>query len=218
MRGFQGANPLRAHRELVKRATYRLLLACGLLQACGDDGSVNPGTGDAPGPGGDARGADAPGGVGEPAELAGITLAHNQVRAAVQTPTPIPSLQWDPDLAAYAKAYTMMCIDTQPPSGLVDHNPARSGVAGYGYIGENIYASSGQASGADAVASWAEEKVNYDPASGDCTGGICGHYTQVVWRTTTHVGCALYTCPGLRFSGTVLCNYGPGGNSGGKAY
>ena len=112
----------------------------------------------------------------------------------------------------------MMCIDNSPPTGLVDHNPARQNVAGYAYIGENIYASSGQASGLDAVDVWAEEKANYDPASGNCTGGVCGHYTQVVWRTTTHVGCALYDCPGLRYSGTVLCNYGPGGNSGGKAY
>ena len=91
--------------------------------------------------------ADVPGGVGEPPELMGMTLYHNQVRAAVDTTGvaggPLPPLQWDPNLAMYAATWAAMCNDTDH-NGLVDHNPNRTNVAGYQYIGENIYASGGQ--------------------------------------------------------------------------
>jgi hypothetical protein len=97
------------------------------------------------------------------------------------------------------------------PSGLVDHNDKRS--EGHsGYVGENIYGSSGTATGPAAVSSWASESANYNYNSNQCTG-VCGHYTQLVWRETLRVGCALHRCAGLTYAGTVVCNYGPGGNS-----
>jgi pathogenesis-related protein 1 len=166
----------------------------------GDDGSVPP--------------ADVPGGVGEPAELQGITLFHNQARAMVQTATPLPSLQWEPALAATAAAWVATCQDTDQPIGLLDHNPNRSDGHPY-YVGENIFASSGQASAQQAVDLWVAEKANYDYATNTCNG-TCGHYTQVVWRDTLYLGCALGNCPGLQFSSTIVCDYGPGGNIGGQ--
>lgn len=192
------------------------MLACVMCCAC-DAGSAAV---DAPaGNHSDGAGADVPGGIGEPAELAGMTLAHNQVRAAVATATPLPPLQWDPALASYAAAWVAMCQDTQAPTGLVDHDPNRTNVAGYSYIGENIYASSGAATAQDAVTNWAAEGTSYDYASNTCAGGaICGHYTQIVWRATTHVGCALHNCAGLQFPSTIVCDYGPGGNDGNKPY
>jgi hypothetical protein len=33
-----------------------------------------------------------------------------------------------------------------------------------------------------------------------------------------NLGCALVNCPGLKYPSTVLCMYGPGGNSGGAPY
>ncbi|MEO7138026.1 MAG: CAP domain-containing protein [Gemmatimonadales bacterium] len=47
---------------------------------------------------------------------------------------------------------------------------------------------------------------------------MCGHYTQLVWRATREVGCALNSCPGPAFPNSIVCNYGPGGNSGGPPY
>jgi len=183
-------------------------LACA---ACGDDGGAA--ITDAPRGGGDGAPADVPGGVGEPANLMGITLAHNQVRAMVQTGTPLPALTWSPALAATAAAWVALCTDTMAPTGLVDHNAGRSTGHPY-YVGENIYASSGTATGQQAVTSWASEGANYNYATGTCTGGTCGHYTQVVWRDTLEVGCALGTCPQLQFKSTIVCDYGPGGNIG----
>ena len=159
---------------------------------------------------GDDDGPEIPGGQGEPPELAGITLAHNQARAQVQTDAPLPFLTWSPALAATAAAWVAQCRDRDAPTGLVDHNPDRSAGHPY-YVGENIFASSGGATGGAAVASWVDEAKSYDYASNSCSG-VCGHYTQVVWRDTTEVGCALGSCPGLRFSSTIVCDYGPGGN------
>jgi pathogenesis-related protein 1 len=195
-----------------------IIHALTLLAACGGDDTTMMMTGD----GGSGGSADAPGAMNEPAGLVGITAAHNQVRAAVDTSGisggALPPMQWDPALAAHAQAYTEMCRDTDG-NGLVDHSSTqyRSNVAGYTYVGENIFASSSaMASAQQAVQVWAAEKANFTYPSG-CSG-VCGHYTQIVWRSSVNVGCAIHTCSSLQYKGTILCMYGPGGNSGGAPY
>lgn len=148
--------------------------------------------------------------AGEPPGLSGITRVHNQVRAQVQTATPLPALQWEPALAATAAAWAARCVDQTAPTGLIDHNPDRSRGHPY-YVGENIYGSSGKATAQAAVHVWAAEAQNYNYARNTCKV-VCGHYTQIVWRTTLKVGCALHVCPGLKTGHSIVCNYGPGGN------
>lgn len=165
------------------------LAACALSVACSD---------------GEAQSDAGPSGEAEPTDLVGTLAAHNQVRQTVG----LPALTWDPMLAATAKAWATKCKDSDG-DGLVDHNPDRG--SGSTYVGENIYGSSGSASGPAAVNAWAAEAANYNYSSNTCTG-VCGHYTQLVWRETTRVGCALHSCAGLRYSATVVCDYAPGGN------
>ena len=152
--------------------------------------------------------------TGEPPELAGITEAHNVVRRGVGA----PDLVWDPDLAVVAKTWADKCIDNTPPAGLIDHNDGRSD--NYpGYVGENIYAHSGTARGPAAVQAWADEVADYDYASDTCApNAVCGHYTQLVWAASLRLGCGLANCAGLRFPSTIVCNYSPGGNTGGRPY
>jgi len=148
---------------------------------------------------------DAGGYSGEPAELAGITEAHNRLRAEVG----VPGLKWNAQLAELATEFVADC-EFQHSS-----TDERSNVAGFSYVGENLYMSSFQPTGQQVSDAWGEEKQNYDPASGQCSSGVCGHYTQQVWRKTTDLGCAMKQCS----SGyLVSCEYGPGGNSGGAAY
>jgi hypothetical protein len=179
-----------------------------LLASCGggDDAS------------GDDAGADGPpGGVGEPAALMGITLAHNQVRAGVSTSDPLPPLEWDPALAATAAAWVAMCRDQQGPMGLIDHNPNASMGHPY-YVGENVYGTSGAArpdTAQQAVTSWASESTSYNYANNTCSG-VCGHYTQIVWRASRKLGCAIGDCPSLTYRTSLVCNYGPGGNVNGQ--
>jgi pathogenesis-related protein 1 len=162
--------------------------------------------------GGDSK-SSPDGALSEPAALAGILKAHNDARATVG----VGPMTWDPQLAGIAQAWVDRCVDSNG-DGLIEHNADRS--KGYPtYVGENIYASSGTANGPDAVSSWVDEGKDYDYASDTCAAGkVCGHYTQVVWRASVKLGCAINKCAGLKFSSTIVCDYGPGGNSGGKPY
>lgn len=179
-------------------------LCASLCASCGDDGGAG-GDGDAGihlTPGSPA--------AGEPAGLSGITDLHNQARAmVVPTPSPaIPALTWSDTVAAAAAAWADTCT---------------YGHSGNSY-GENIYASAGFTPDAlDVVSSWVSEAADYDYDSNRCSGD-CGHYTQVVWRDTAQVGCAIKQCStGSPFGGfsdwtIVVCDYSPPGNYGGRPY
>ncbi|KAL5560875.1 hypothetical protein UlMin_030622 [Ulmus minor] len=121
--------------------------------------------------------------------------AHNSARDEVG----VGHLTWDDTVAAYAQNYA------NQRQG--DCNLVHSG----GPYGENIAWSSGDLSGTDAVGLWVGEKADYDYNSNTCAAGkVCGHYTQVVWRNSVHVGCAKVRCNN---GGTFIgCNYDPPGN------
>jgi pathogenesis-related protein 1 len=89
--------------------------------------------------------------------------------------------------------------------------------------GQNIYAAA-QSMGfpptaaSDAEPAWAAEAADYDYGTNTCSG-VCGHYTQIVWRSTTHFGCGITNCttnspfgPGFPNWTIVVCNYKPAGN------
>ncbi len=62
------------------------------------------------------------------------------------------------------------------------------------------------------VDSWGSEKADYSYKSNRCTPGkMCGHYTQVVWRTTQKVGCAMAVCKDTQQQ-IWVCQYQPAGN------
>lgn len=155
------------------------LVMCFVLAACGDDGGGSS--------------------AGEPAELSGITDAHNRVRADVS----VDPLSWNSELAALAESFIADCAFMHSTQA------DRSDKAGFEYIGENLYMSGGfMPTGADVSDSWASEKADYDYANNSCAT-VCGHYTQQVWATTTDLGCAMKQCGNGYL---VSCEYGPGGN------
>jgi pathogenesis-related protein 1 len=190
----------------MKRVVGAAMLA---LVACGSDATSRTDGG--------SDMSDVPGGVGEPANLAGITQFHNEVRAATGASPALPPMQWDPDLAAYAEAWVKQCKDGGDPiTGLVDHNPALTNVAGYAVIGENIFGSGMTATARIAVDTWAAEKENYRYPQG--CDSFCGHYLQIVWRTSVNLGCAANVCKNLTYGNTIVCNYGPGASGTGLPY
>jgi hypothetical protein len=156
-----------------------------------------------------------------------ILSAQNAVRAdpnlantAVGTnPQPAPSpalapLSWSAEVASRAQAYADGCVFA--------HDERALHALGYG---ENLAATAppGAYGATDVVQRaemWAGEAQFYDYASNTCpTGQQCGHYTQLVWRGSTVVGCGVQTCTtnsplGASFPTWQLwvCDYAPPGN------
>jgi len=130
-----------------------------------------------------------------PVSLARVMLdAHNAVRARVG----VPPLIWSAALAEAAQDWADYLIAT----GAFFHSPDNR-------YGENLYAISGGAAAPNEVVSaWAGEAAQYDIRSNACTG-VCGHYTQIVWRTTRELGCALATDVERE---VWVCEYNPPGN------
>ncbi|MCI5224143.1 MAG: SCP-like extracellular, partial [Candidatus Electrothrix sp. AR4] len=59
------------------------------------------------------------------------------------------------------------------------------------------------------VDAWGNEITDYDYSDNSCHS-VCGHYTQVVWKTTMEVGCGMATCNDK--SQIWVCQYTPQGN------
>jgi uncharacterized protein YkwD len=121
--------------------------------------------------------------------------AHNKVRAAHCA----PPLTWSTKLEAVAQKWA----DTLKAKGCVF---GHSGDATYG---ENLAAgTAGALDPESTVAMWYDEiKLYKFPAGGFSMQ--TGHFTQVVWTTTTQVGCGHVTCNG---NDIYVCNYDPAGN------
>jgi hypothetical protein len=146
----------------------------------------------------------------EPAEMTGMLLEHNRARSSVPgTSDPPPPLKWDSCMQAGAAAHARKC------------RFAHASKSERGGAGENIYANGtpGRVTAEQVAQTWASERYVYQYPSGVCTGNMCGHYTQMVWRDTRNLGCAVQVCNAgnpLPSSGPWefwVCRYDPAGNS-----
>ena len=142
-------------------------------------------------------------------EQTDMVTAHNTWRAEVGT----PPLKWSATLADSAQAWADKLKATQ------GCKMVHSQTAG---VGENLYWASAimYSTGATAVQpvtstqvtnSWGNEKKGYTYATNTCAAGkVCGHYTQVVWKSTTDVGCGKAICADK--TQVWACQYTPAGN------
>jgi pathogenesis-related protein 1 len=130
--------------------------------------------------------------------------AHNRHRAEVSPAAdpPLPPVRWSDELAATARAWAKRCV--------FEHRQSD--------YGENLGAGTDRIDPAAMVAGWASESAHFDHRRNRCASGkVCGHYTQVVWRNSTAIGCAIERCNGGGpFGGGEwylwVCNYSPSGN------
>ncbi|KAH9581223.1 GLIPR1-like protein 1, variant 2 [Schistosoma haematobium] len=118
----------------------------------------------------------------------------------------LPDLKWDNELASKAKDLANECY--------FHHNDVNLPHK-WEYVGQNI---AGYQTIEQAFDAWKDEYKEYNYYSMSCYG-VCGHYTQLVWQNTTHVGCGITNCTGnygFPYGLSVVCNYGPGGNYEGR--
>jgi uncharacterized protein YkwD len=170
----------------------------------GGPGGGAAGGGAAGDPGGGASGGGAAGepgaGAAMPAMAQALLAEHNAARAEHCA----PPLTWSPKLAAVAQGWAEHLRDA---NCAFEHSGTE--------FGENLAAGSvGMLDAHAIVGMWVDERGQYDFAHGDFSMQT-GHFTQVVWRGTTQVGCGSATCNGMD---VWVCNYDPAGNvSGGYA-
>ena len=144
---------------------------------------------------------------GATGELAGRLLAaHNRERALVGH----PPLAWDPYLAASAASYGPALASL----GRLVHSPreTRPGQR------ENLAkAWHGTLTPEQLVDLWSREKRMLQPGLFPAVSRTgqwedVAHYTQMVWPTTTRVGCAVFAADW----DYLICRYSPPGNKDGK--
>ena len=136
-----------------------------------------------------------------------LLVAHNRERVAVR----LPPLRWDAARAASAAAYAPRLAAL----GRLEHSPrsARPGQS------ENLWmGTAGHYSPEQMVGYWAQEKAWFRPGifpNVSTTGDWMdvSHYSQMIWPTTTHVGCALHRARGQDY---LVCRYSPRGNQDGR--
>ncbi|CAI7856172.1 unnamed protein product [Closterium sp. NIES-53] len=156
----------------------------------------------------------------------------NNARASVSAtavPRPsaaLPNLTWSDTLAGSAQAWAAeeagsVCAGPVDAFGstlsLWSQQPGSAyGVSWYAF--ESAAASPAGSTPSDAITAWLYEKAFYDPARNQCSDtDDCEDYRQIVWRTTTAVGCGMVTCteanapiPTALF--VLLCYFDPPGN------
>lgn len=144
-----------------------------------------------------------------------ILSYHETIRANAFGNVAETKLTWDNKLEQVAQNWANQCRWM--------HNAGRNAdyvaQGGSGYIGENLafYTYPSSYTPLDMLRSWANEKNDFTYPNGCAPGKICGHYTQMVWKSTSRIGCGLATCPslaGIPYANTrlLVCNYAPAGN------
>lgn len=128
-----------------------------------------------------------------------ILSYHNQVRSSVN----VPPLTWSKELAQHATDWSAKLA---AQGCAMDHSQDSD-------YGENLFMGSSSLNHeavVEAAKAWESEKINY---SGERLKKAylsqAGHYTQMVWRSTTQLGCAKASCGENLI---IVCNYNPAGN------
>jgi hypothetical protein len=135
-----------------------------------------------------------------------MLVAHNVARAAVGA----PPLKWNPVLQEHA---TARAVEIARLRQLI-HAPRE----GRGTERENILSAPIGYSPNQMMNLWSRESSHFKaglfPEVSDTGNWMdVAHYTQMVWPTTTEIGCGFAAGGGFNW---LVCRYDPGGNKDGK--
>ncbi|KAA0197020.1 GLIPR1 protein 1 [Fasciolopsis buskii] len=115
----------------------------------------------------------------------------------------MPDLVYDQGIADKAQSWADNCT-----VGHDTYNDRKTDT--FATVGQNF---AGNTDFSSAFDSWFAEYPYYNFDANTCAASkTCGHYTQVVWAQTTHIGCAFTECPNTAqfpYGKSIVCNYGP---------
>ncbi|WIA39843.1 hypothetical protein OEZ86_013292 [Tetradesmus obliquus] len=149
-----------------------------------------------------------------PAKFQFIVAEHNKMRAEHG----VGPLMWDDTLAQSAAIITNQCNFSHDPTLPVGENLAAA-----------IRSSITEEEALErAITSWNGEEALYDYSKPGFDGAT-GHFTQVVWKDSTNIGCATTFCNGnfwvepafgitSKVAWMTVCHYLPPGNAGGPDF
>ncbi|XP_057680477.1 cysteine-rich secretory protein LCCL domain-containing 1-like [Corythoichthys intestinalis] len=148
---------------------------------------------------------------------------HNKLRGQVYPQASnMEYMEWDTELERTAEEWAETCLWEHGPAGLLPQ------------IGQNLGAHWGRYRPPTShVQAWYDEVKDYSfPYPQECnpycpfrcSGPVCTHYTQLVWATSSRIGCAVNLCYNMNVWGQnwakavyLVCNYSPKGNWWGHA-
>ncbi|XP_060247940.1 C-type lectin domain family 18 member C isoform X2 [Meriones unguiculatus] len=138
-----------------------------------------------------------------------ILSVHNRLRSQVQPPAAnMQRLDWSENLAQLAQTRAALCGATATPNlaSTPQHTPQ---------VGWNVQLlPAGSASFVEAINLWFAEGLQYRHRDAECAhNATCIHYTQLVWATSSQLGCGRHLCfVDQKAMEAFVCAYSPGGN------
>uniref|UniRef100_A0A8C1CF87 Cysteine rich secretory protein LCCL domain containing 1 n=1 Tax=Cyprinus carpio carpio TaxID=630221 RepID=A0A8C1CF87_CYPCA len=151
-------------------------------------------------------------------DMQAILDLHNKLRGQVYPPASnMEYMVWDTELERSAQEWAETCLWEHGPAGLLPQ------------IGQNLGVHWGRYRPPTShVQAWYDEVKDYSfPYPQECnphcpfrcSGPVCTHYTQLVWATSSRIGCAINVCYNMNVWGQIwakavylVCNYSPKGN------
>ncbi|XP_055986611.1 cysteine-rich secretory protein 2-like [Sorex fumeus] len=131
---------------------------------------------------------------------------HNALRRSVSpTASNMLKMKWSEEAATNAQIWADKCT--------LSHSTSEYRKLNTSTCGENLFMSSHAATWSSGIQAWFNESSNFIYGVGAKTkGAIIEHYTQVVWFSSSLVGCAVSYCPDAYQKYYYVCQYCPGGN------
>lgn len=139
-----------------------------------------------------------------------IVNKHNDLRRKVSpTAKNMLKMKWSNEAANNAQKWAEQCT--------LSHSTKEQRKTSTSGCGENLFMASYKATWDKAIQSWYDEYKDFTYGLGPKTRkAVIGHYTQVVWYSSSVVGCGIAYCPNQSLKYYYVCQYCPAGNIQGK--
>ncbi|XP_041624437.1 cysteine-rich secretory protein LCCL domain-containing 1 isoform X1 [Vulpes lagopus] len=156
-------------------------------------------------------------------DMQSILDLHNKLRSQVYpTASNMQYMTWDVELERSAESWAETCLWEHGPANLLPSIGQNLGAHWGRYRPPTFHVQAWYDEVRDFSYPYEHECNPYCPFR--CSGPVCTHYTQVVWATSSRIGCAINLCHNMNIWGQIwpkavylVCNYSPKGNWWGHA-